>query len=279
LGQAPSSPLVQDRRIAGAFASGFGTGVAIQPWTGGLAGINFNYDDVIYDTENVPDDKNAQGVGGGINLKQSLNDMVDFGLAMDWRQPYNSVAANVDLFNINAFGNTRVTVDYTYLRGKNSLPSSHNFGLGLIYMPDQTSNATPQKGFKDKTYKDKPVRRNEPRDDFLTWTTTPAVYMPEVLAIPDPTPAVCVPPTFSGTIPPNNTSTSFSFPTAPFFTGNNLTYSITFTPDSPPFEISISPTTGVVTVTPGGFFSPVTVTATNRCGSASSNAFLVEPGA
>lgn len=129
-------------------------------------------------------------------------------------------------------------------------------------------------------YKDELPAMASPIDQgFLNWVNDPAVYMPQVLAIVDQR-LSCTDgsaPTLISTIP-NQIVSAAGVPVvvalAPFFSGGNLTYSISVTPaltggDS----ITINPTTGELTLLYGGDGTrvyAVTVTATNGCGSVSS---------
>lgn len=85
------------------------------------------------------------------------------------------------------------------------------------------------------------------------------------LLVPPP----CNVPTFSGVIPSRFIFSSVHIDTAPYFTGNNLIFSATNLASG----LSINSTTGAISGY--AFFSSddVVVTATNGCGSASSNAF------
>ncbi len=125
---------------------------------------------------------------------------------------------------------------------------------------------------------------------FLNWTTEPAVYMPQVLTVADenvrPTCAIGGVSSF-GIVARQfalGPGSVVSVATAQLFAGNDLTYSVSFTPAlSNGDTIVINPATGEVTGRVGTVFPPahdtsytVTVTASNACGSASAAPFIME---
>ena len=114
--------------------------------------------------------------------------------------------------------------------------------------------------------------------DLICWLSSPAVRMPQVLAIADQqfnrtTTPTCTPPTSSSipsqTVDPFGTLT---LDVSSFFNGNGN--AITFTATGLPLSFSIDPLTGIITgYNPGfadtGITLNVTVTGTTACGSTS----------
>lgn len=118
--------------------------------------------------------------------------------------------------------------------------------------------------------------------NVLQWVSTPAVYVPVVLAIPEVN-KPCPLPTSTPIIPADGFNafrvgcgfaSPLVVPLAPFFSSSEpLTFSFTA---SPPLQggnsITLDPNTGVLTLTYGEVMSQdvtVTITATSRCGSTS----------
>ena len=232
-----------------------------------------------------------------MTFNQIVTQDVSFGLLAGFRQPFNNYGADVKFANVPYFGRWVLGLDGDYVSGKNTLPNTWNVGLSANYAFDNRVEPAPvykdAGNFKDRGYKDQmqPVK-----DDLIPYTADPAVYMPQVLAVPDervdletiqPTPA----PQCSATIP---TLTGIAIPTITTFTGttstgdaapsfspsSGLIYSITPSGNlGSNNTLSIDPTTGVITAANGGLNSntvTATVTATNACGVAVSTPVTVQ---
>lgn len=272
------------RRIAGSTAFGIIPGITIQPWEGGKAGLDLNYDNVDYD-KNFPPNEDARGFGGTARLSQMLTDNVNLGLSAAVRQPFNNYQARLAWTNVPYYGRWTFGLNGAYTAGKNTLPNTWNAGVSADYFMDQTCNTSAAQRKAATRFMD--LKGEAPlvpvADNFLDWTADPAVYMPQVLAIPDEDLTTGCPygtPIFTGTIPAQSTSgglVTISLATAPFFSGSNLTFSLTSSAAPvPPNTLSIDATTGIVTASgPATQIISVTVTATNPCGSATSNAFTI----
>ena len=273
-----TTAFVDTRRIAGSNGLGISPGVTFQPWQGTKAGLDINYDNVRYNKTYAPNE-DAKGLGGTVHINQALTQDVNLGLLAAVRQPFNNYAADLAWTNVPNMPNWTLGVDGAYTVGKNTLPNSYNVSLSASYDIDQRVS-TPSKHYKDyKDFKDvAPVN-----DGLVAWTADPAVYMPEVLAVPDSrTELGCGfgAVVFSGTIPGGNTfggASIVTIPTASHFTGQNLTFTMSQSKAvTPGNTLSINSTTGVVTATgPSTDTITVTVTATNACGSAVSNSFSI----
>lgn len=242
------------RRIAGSNAGGISPGVTLHPWFGAEAKVILNYDDVVYDNVYSSRQK-AQGFGGTVGLTQALNRNWQISATAANRAPFNYYQAGVDWVMPCPTTKLLVGLFGEYTQGKKTLPNTSLVGLNLTYIVDapapRVSGIQPQ--------------------SFFDWMADPAVRMPQVLAIADESvtqvaavPA-CIPPAISAAIPSPqivDLGTSYSFNTAPFFSGSNLTFSGSDTAG----ELTISPSgivSGTVTST-----TVVTVIATNSCGSA-----------
>lgn len=288
------------KRIAGSNAFGVLPGVTIHPWRGGKTRFSLNYDDVRYDQKYGPS-RDELGFGGTFQLDQAISEKLSLGLTAGIRKPFNNYAAGLNWNNIYYYGLWSFGVDGEYTDGKNTLPNTWNVGLNANYFMDcfQPPATTIVHDYKGNL-KGEIVTAPPTTPAFLAWTAEPAVYMPQVLAIPDeqlhlacttgqvpraPDPATL--PNYTDTngfygnpplIPPFSTQL---FNAATAFGGTQLVYSInsvnTTTEYSsvPPNQLfTINPKTGIVTLTvpvpvniEDAIFS-VTVTATNPCGTA-----------
>lgn len=266
------------RRVAGSNGAGITPALSIAPWQGARAGLGLNYDNVRYNT-NYTSNHDAKGFGGTFTFNQVLTQDVDLDLGVAVRQPFNNYTAGLGFANVPYFGKWVLGIDGEYTSGKNTLPNTWNIGLSANYFLDQRSEVAPvykdQAHYKDRSFKDaQPIR-----DDLVKYTADPAVYMPQVLAIPDegfesPDP-VCSPvPTLTGVpIPPIDNEalgSTLTVNAGPSFSpSSGLTYTIT--PSAPLTfgnTLTINPTTGVISAFNGGGSDSITatVTATNACG-------------
>lgn len=253
------------RRIAGSHARGIGPGVAISPWWGSRIGAELDYDQVRYDTQNT-NDVTASGLGGTINISQALTDNISLNLSGSDIKIYNNYAASLNWSNLQFYGSWSFGVFGDYTKGKNQLPNTYDVGLSAEYYLENAVAAPVS--LKGENLKGE-VPAAAPADDFLAWTSNPAVYMPQVLAIADGR-LVCA----AGTGPmlisaiPDDTDTEVdTFNITSHFSGDNLTYSL----------VSTTPALSgddTITVSPGGVVSfdvstqyTVTVMAANACGS------------
>lgn len=258
------------RRIAGSNAAGVAPGVSFRPWPTAKTGFALNYDSVQYDTTS-PYNQDAIGLGGTFTFNQALTDSLMLGLTAAVRQPFNNYQANLTWAKIPQLESWAFGIDGAYTVGKNTLPSTYNVGLNIRYVGSDVSD---QDSSRDRRFA---LRGSS--SEFVQWTAEPAIYLPQVLAIVDkrvtlgctaiPVLIGSLDTVFvSGIIPPINTAAVFS--------GANLHYSITVTPPlTGGSVITIDATTGVITgnVTTDGY--AVVVTATNSCGSVSSNSFSI----
>ena len=274
------------RRIAGSNAGGISPGITTHLWQGGEATLAANWDDVVYDKIYAPK-KTAQGFGGTLSVTQMLqiyNQTFQIGASASDRAPFNNYTAEVDW--IKPYPTSKLTVGIFggYVQGKATLPNTSIVGINLAFAMD-----APPAPRVEAAYKDAPPPRVQ-QPSLASWVSDPAVYMPQVLAIPDesvlipnPDPNTCgfAPPTFIGPIPNQTTRAgplTFNSPTQ--FTGSNLTYTVTSSSTGgvglPQPTVTINSTTGVVTWTHGAaeWITTMTITATNPCGATvSSNAF------
>lgn len=156
------------QRVSSSNTSGVAPGVSIFPWWGTKAGINLNYDNVRYNMryESKPD---VRGLGGTLHLQQFLTDKIALQLSAAFRKPYNHYQADIGWNLIPYYGAWAVKLGGGYIIGKHQLPTTYMFGLAIDYSLDMKCDHC----------------RAIQAEDFVSWLAKPAVYMPQVLGIPD----------------------------------------------------------------------------------------------
>lgn len=270
------------RRIAGSNAFGINPGVSMVPWCGSRVGLQLNYDNVRYDKHTAPSE-DAKGFGGTFKFRQNVWNNVDFGLLAAVRKPFNNYQADIGFRNLQFHGTWDLGLFGGYVAGKNTLSNTWNVGFSAYYLLDQRCHHV-KANYKD--YKDEIEHVADP-DDLLAWVSDPAVYMPQVLAIPDsrviihrgcsaPIPVVigAIDPvlfTISG-VQIRQAKPAFS-PTT------GLTYAVSVTPNPAPSTVTINPVTGLITINGVQTLQTrtfnVTVIATNICGASAATTFAV----
>ncbi|MBA2651108.1 MAG: hypothetical protein H0U73_02380 [Tatlockia sp.] len=275
---------LNDRRIAGSDAGYVSPGVSVQPWYAARVGVELNYDNVEYDRI-FGFGQHAKGLGGTANFTQRLGENTNFGCSVGVRDPFNAYQANI-AYTLPNKPNWSVGVGANYVDGKHYLPNTYNVGISVSYLVKEVQFAP---NYLEKDPIVRPVQSG-----FSSWVAEPAIYLPQVLAISDekifvpvapPTPCTGV--TLIGAIPDQSTTTQITIATAPFFSGSSpLNFSVTFVPPPPDsgvedITVTIDPSTGVLTIIPGAageeYTFPVTVTARNACGTASTTFTVVAP--
>lgn len=262
---------IDQRRIAGSNAAGLSPGFALHPWYGAQAVISANYDNVRYNTKYISTHYNS-GFGGTLDFKQALPGNLQMNLVAASRTAFNNYQAGLNWNTTWESGFLTLGVIGGYNKGKHTLPNTSVISLNLGYVFDQNTPIDDN----DKDYKLAP--------SLSAWIAEAAVHMPQVLAIADErvtltssTPPPCVPPSFAGTIPniegDGDSPIDPPLDTAPFFNGTNLVFSAVNLPTS---YITIDPATGIISGVYTGALG-IVVTATNSCGSASSNSFNISP--
>lgn len=288
LGVASSSAYITGRRIAGSTAVGVSPGVTVSPWYGTSVTMRLNYDSIRYNTVNRSS-ANTRGWGGTVGLTQMISDDVNLNLSASRRQPFNDYQADIAWGNIPYYGMWTFKVFGEYTVGKNSLPSTYNVGIGADYligtperqsapvrqMPVKSRAVYKDRVYKDAVYKDQiipPVEWNEDdniNQDLLKWTSIPAVRMPRVITITDEN--LCVAPTKLADIPDQGTIVfpPYTFDVSPYFSGTNLTYTVN---GAPVGNGSISGSIVSINNSTGDLVG-ISITASNSCGSVTSNNF------
>ncbi len=266
-----TTTILNQRHIAGSDGAGVIPTLSVAPWQGGRAGIGLNYDNVRYN-QNFSPSQNANGLGGTFTLNQQIAKDVSMGVSAAVRQPFNNYAANVSFNNLQYHGTWALDVDSQYTAGKNTLPSTWNVGLSVSYYMDSYQQNSGHSSLTSH------------HNDLLAFASTPAVYMPQVLAIAEQkvtrTSKSCgAAPSITGTFADQIVgvgTTTLNSPTQ--FNGTNLTYTVTSNFTAGSGTVTINSTTGAVSATGNSFGSNVSIAikATDSCGRAiTSNTFTV----
>ncbi len=273
-------------RIAGANAFGGGPGLTIATLGGTAAGLELDYDNVHYDTKNAPA-LTVKGLGGTFRLSQLLTENVKVSASAAVRKPFNDYAGNISFGNVDFHGIWSLSAFGDYMIGKKTLPSSYNVGLGADYFIDARKDDLPPlpqrpmpQNYKDyKDYKDMPplvwVEPEVVDKDLLNWVAVP-VHTPPLYTVPDNKIKILTicdlpAPVFSGPIPDQNVGyVPFILDVSPYFTGQNLTFTIN---PAPPFDGSGMSISGSTLTVDFNVYNTeqISITATNACGSVTSN--------
>lgn len=165
----PQGNFTNIQRFSGAKSESAFAGFTIQPWTGARIEADVNYADANYDTKYQPA-KDSSGPGGTLGLEQVLTNHFKIDLAGSHYAPYNLYsAAAAYLFNTRPGTRLELNLTGSHLNGDIYNGTDNRAILGLAY-----SWGGDPCGAR-ASYAD------ESPDDFLLWTTKPAVYMPAVL--------------------------------------------------------------------------------------------------
>lgn len=166
-----------ERRIAGSTGRGISPGLIISPWSHSRLTMLLNYDHLHYTAKYNVIEQDADGLGGTVTFNQGIGDCIDLGLTAAVRKPFNFYNANLVFTRVHMLGVWRLGLFADYIDGKNTLPDTYNFGVTANYTLDQSRDDCPPPA--------RPRRISDIHRDTLGYVETPAVYMPQVLDIPD----------------------------------------------------------------------------------------------
>lgn len=242
-----------ERRIAGSNAYSISAGAVVTPFCEDLLQFDVGYDHVKY-RRRYHNDKIVRGIGGSVSYTLRLQECIDLNLKAEFRRPYNYYGIK---FAWHRDRNWTVGLWAGYTAGKYHLPRSTSAGIEFSYLFDGCGcNVRPECC---------PPLWSP--CDIQAWVQTPAVYLPEVLAIAEQR-AVCVGGPTSIPIPDQTISSiSGTYNVSPFFSSP---LPLTFSAVGLPEFVSIDPTTGVISANNADDqVVTVTVTASDSCGSTS----------
>lgn len=269
---APSKTLADEdffnRRIAGSTACGVALGSRIIPWNSGCLAFDIDYDFVSY-RRKYESYKKVSGIGGSLKFNQRITETLGFNLLAEVKRPYNYYRAGLNWNPCNC-RDLVIGLYASHTQGKYNLPSNTVVGLELNFsFLDYSYGRKSDYDCCERSSNDCCFRQDiwSCRPELACWVITPAVYLPEVLAIAEETLSCRSPPLILAPIP-NAFITdfgSYSIDTAQYFTNTeNAVFSATGLPPG----TTINPETGVI----DGVYIPVvevfsvTVTVQNGCG-------------
>lgn len=160
------------RHIAGSNVGGAGVGYTTHPWEDTEITMTGNWDGVSYEKQyTVKSHINGFGATGSLSqLFQISNQQFKAGTTVAWRVPFNSYQLEFDWIRPCTTSQLVVGIFGSYIQGKHYLPNTSLVGLNLTFVLDTTAS-----------------RKDTALRPFMEWMTSPAVTMPQVLAVPDDT--------------------------------------------------------------------------------------------
>jgi len=170
------------RRVAGSNAGGISPYYALGFWQGSRLTVALNYDKVYYNTKYAVNDEDTAGFGATLEFSQVFGRYLAAGFMAAVRQPFNNYDINLtftrlpylDAWTIGLFGD--------YVVGKNTMPNTYDIGITANYYLDQSRDDSI---CNNGSYCRQGRSRAFVNDKMLAAAAVPAVYMPQVLAIPD----------------------------------------------------------------------------------------------
>lgn len=185
----PDDPPFVSRNISGSWFVNGDIGVILKPWECGTLIVGIGYDWVRYNrnitgiNENRRGHKNVAGVGGSVEFNQKFCGCYGFHLLAEFKRPYNYLEALVDWTKRMECGDLSVGLFGAHTWGKCNLASSSAAGVELRFAfgIDNCFNSVWCDPCSDPCDCCNPCQYSELSD----WVSSPAVYMPEVLNIPN----------------------------------------------------------------------------------------------
>ena len=249
------------RDVAGSDGAFAFLGSTLELWCGSQLTATGNYDYVKFKRHYEPH-KELNGFGGSVKFIQQFAGDIAISLQTDIRRVYNFYEITLNCkrslcdlgVNFGLYGN--------YTDGKKGVPDVAAAGIQISLFWDDVSNRS------CIATSCQPCCSYATPCDTANWVSTPAVYIPVVLAIRDQKIKTRCNPPSSTTIP--DQSFPFDFPFAfdisSFFTGEPpLTFSATGLPPGVSIDSSTGIISGTVSQLTGDF--PVSVIANTACGS------------
>jgi hypothetical protein len=168
-----------NRRTTGGNGFGVGPVATVTPWQGGRLTGEVNYENVGYDND-FPVNQNARGFGVTARINQKIAQNVDVGLGAAIRQPFNNYAANMSWSEVPYLRDWTLGLFGDYTIGKHTLPDTYNIGISADFFLDRRTKIAEISNLKNEVPILEPVV-----DNLLSWTASPAVYMPVVMSVAD----------------------------------------------------------------------------------------------
>ena len=164
------------KRIAGTHTWGMSASSTWVLWKGSRVDLAANYDHINFRTNLQHEFKVRSGYGGSVTFYQELFNVAEIELEAQFRRIFNSYSGKLNFCNLPYFPDWTASLFATYTSGKLHLPSSSFFGLEFAYSFSLNCREPNEGGWIPKVWS--PC-------NLASWVLTPAVYLPEVLAIVD----------------------------------------------------------------------------------------------
>lgn len=235
LGHKECRDFLYSRRIAGSNSYGGSLGTTLIPWCSGYFHVDADYDFVKYNRK-YKSRKVVSGFGGSFTYHQDLKYNLFFDLLGEFKRPYNYGRVRLGWHHPDWSGLV-VGLFGAHTRGKSHLPSNTTAGLELTYV-----------------FGDRADSRNECTPCYCepilaAWVSSPAVYMPQVLAVAEEKKRRLGPCQIlvSNPIPNANfTGTElYTLNISPYFSDPSGA-ALVFSAEGLPPEATFDPTTGVI---------------------------------
>jgi hypothetical protein len=171
-----------DRRIAGGVDRSVSLGADLLPTAKSLVGLRFNYDNVNYDTKYVAN-KDTGGFGATVSIEQLIADKIKIKILASNRKIYDDYEVDLNWLPDN-FKNSQLELSFLGERiiGKQEMPNDIRLGLNFTFdfasvVLNQDANQSESVAYT--------LSSENAAVDLASWTSEPAVYMQQVLAIED----------------------------------------------------------------------------------------------
>jgi hypothetical protein len=261
-----------ERRIAGANGSLSFIGTTLRLWNCAFLSAALDYDWVHFNRI-FQNDKNSNGFGGSVGFVQRFAKDFSLNLDAEFRQPYNSYRGLLNWNHAFSSWNLDIGIFGNLTRGHD-----HIRNIGTVGIQVGITSGTKPKTCSWTTEMPSHQRNCYNREfcDIGQWVSTPAVYVPIVLAIADEKLPTC-----DGKAPTSTNPGNFSagiinpIEIPPVYISSSLPVTYSMSQSSQPLPgntLDFDPTTGVISASGIGGnrqVITVTVTATNTCGSTS----------
>lgn len=268
------------RHIGGSNAALSFIGTTVRLWSCAFLSAAANYDWVRFERK-YQHDKLSNGFGGSIDFVQQFAKDFSLNLGAEFRQPFNSYQGALNWNHRFSKVNLDIGIFGNLTDGHEGVRDVRTVGmqLGISFGPKPTSCGRSVN--ISKAGNDCYARQY---CDVSQWVSTPAVYVPVVLAIADQAVHGCtdlpvrigtLPSAFSAGLASGGNPEHTYIDTAQYFAGSGLTYSVSYDSALLPAgnAITIDPVTGILDLynfagqaVPDYF---IVVTASNACGAAS----------
>lgn len=239
------------RNIAGSDAFGLKIGGSMEPWCLANLTVAVDYDNVKY-RKKYSHEHYVAGLGGVVELNQCLPYGFNFDAVAEIRRPFNYYRALLNWTTAMKCGFAGIGVFGSHTEGKRyHLPNNTTAGIEISYSFGNPSVCTDL--YCSDTYNENCMYGYNECGDLnpclTAWVRQPAVYMPQVLAVPDE--LIHAAPIENNEIPDLTVpleEKAYAYNVALFFRSTTQ-YPITFSAQGLPPASKIDPATGIISGT------------------------------